>query len=34
MRCGKQNGYTEFVRGTEIAITMLPKIKIEVIASS
>ncbi|MDR0800396.1 MAG: P-II family nitrogen regulator [Endomicrobium sp.] len=34
MGCGKQKGYKEFVRGTEIAITMLPKIKIEIIVSS
>ncbi|GHT05804.1 hypothetical protein AGMMS49573_03400 [Endomicrobiia bacterium] len=32
--CGKQKDYKEFVCGTEIAITMLPKIKIEIIVSS
>jgi nitrogen regulatory protein P-II 1 len=34
MGCGKQKGYKEFVRGTEIDITMLPKIKFEIIVSS
>ncbi|OEG69842.1 hypothetical protein ATZ36_00215 [Candidatus Endomicrobiellum trichonymphae] len=29
MGCGKQKDYKKFVYGTEIAITMLPKIKIE-----
>jgi nitrogen regulatory protein PII len=32
--CGKQKGYKEFVCRIEIAITMLPKIKIEIIVSS
>ncbi|MDR3330868.1 MAG: P-II family nitrogen regulator [Endomicrobium sp.] len=34
MGCGKQKGYKELVRGTEISITMLPKIKFEIIVSS
>jgi len=34
MGCGKQKGYKEFVRGTEVDITMLPKIKFEIIVSS
>ncbi|MCA6070592.1 MAG: P-II family nitrogen regulator [Endomicrobium sp.] len=32
--CGKQKGYKELVRGTEVSITMLPKIKFEIIVSS
>ena len=31
---GKQNGYKELVRGTEVVISMLPKIKFEIIVSS
>ncbi|MDR1926670.1 MAG: P-II family nitrogen regulator [Endomicrobium sp.] len=34
MGCGKQKGYKELVRGTEVNITMLPKIKFEIIVSS
>ncbi|AKL97604.1 P-II family nitrogen regulator [Endomicrobium proavitum] len=34
MGCGKQKGYTELVRGTEVAITMLPKVKFEILVSS
>ncbi|MDR3275190.1 MAG: P-II family nitrogen regulator [Endomicrobium sp.] len=34
MGCGKQKGYKELVRGTEIDIIMLPKIKFEIIVSS
>ncbi|MDR3111602.1 MAG: P-II family nitrogen regulator [Elusimicrobiota bacterium] len=34
MGCGKQKGYKEVVRGTEIDITMLPKIKFEIVVSS
>jgi len=34
MGCGKQKGYKGFVRGTEVDITMLPKIKFEIIVSS
>jgi nitrogen regulatory protein P-II 1 len=34
MGCGKQKGYKEFIRGTEINISMLPKIKFEIIVSS
>lgn len=34
MGCGKQKGYQELVRGMEVSITMLPKIKFEIIVSS
>jgi nitrogen regulatory protein P-II 1 len=34
MGCGKQKGYKELVRGTEVDITMLPKIKFEIVVSS
>ncbi len=31
MGCGRQKGYTEVYRGTEIEINMLPKIKLETV---
>jgi nitrogen regulatory protein P-II 1 len=34
MGCGKQKGYTELVRGSEVNITLLPKIKFEIVVSS
>lgn len=34
MGCGTQKGYKEYVRGTQVDIQMLPKIKFEVIVSS
>ena len=34
MGCGTQKGYKELVRGTEVYINMLPKIKFEIIVSS
>jgi nitrogen regulatory protein P-II 1 len=34
MGCGTQKGYKEVVRGSEIDITMLPKIKFEIVVSS
>jgi nitrogen regulatory protein P-II 1 len=34
MGCGKQKGYTEVVRGTEVDVAMLPKIKFEIVVSS
>ncbi|MDR3238259.1 MAG: P-II family nitrogen regulator [Spirochaetia bacterium] len=34
MGCGKQKGHIELVRGTEVDITMLPKIKFEIVVSS
>jgi nitrogen regulatory protein P-II 1 len=34
MGCRKQKGYKELVRGMEVSITMLPKIKFEIIVSS
>jgi nitrogen regulatory protein P-II 1 len=34
MGCGNQKGHKELVRGTEVSITMLPKIKFEIIVPS
>jgi nitrogen regulatory protein P-II 1 len=34
MGCGAQKGYTEVVRGSEIDISILPKIKFEIVVSS
>lgn len=34
MGCGTQKGYKELVRGTEVDIKMLPKIKFEIVVSS
>ncbi|MDR1069375.1 MAG: P-II family nitrogen regulator [Gracilibacteraceae bacterium] len=34
MGCGMQKGYKEIVRGSEVDITMLPKIKFEIVVSS
>ena len=34
MGCGAQKGYTELVRGTETVISLLPKIKFEIVVSS
>lgn len=31
MGCGRQKGYTEVYRGTQVAINILPKIKIEIV---
>ncbi len=31
MGCGRQKGYKEFYRGTEIDINILPKVKIEIV---
>lgn len=31
MGCGKQKGWTEFVRGTEVDYNFLPKLKIELV---
>ena len=33
MGCGKQKGYLEIVRGQEVEINMLPKIKFEIVVS-
>ena len=33
MGCGRQKGYTEVYRGTEIEINMLPKIKLETVVA-
>ncbi|MCL1972005.1 MAG: P-II family nitrogen regulator [Endomicrobia bacterium] len=32
--CGKQKGYTKYVRGTEVNVNLLKKIKFEIIVSS
>lgn len=34
MGCGTQKGYVEFVRGQEVDINMLPKVKFEIVVSS
>lgn len=34
MGCGAQRGYKEYVRGMEVDIQMLPKIKFEIVVSS
>ncbi|HIV86163.1 MAG TPA: P-II family nitrogen regulator [Candidatus Monoglobus merdigallinarum] len=34
MGCGAQKGYTENIRGWEVDINMLPKIKFEIVVSS
>ncbi|HEX3011128.1 MAG TPA: P-II family nitrogen regulator [Syntrophomonadaceae bacterium] len=31
--CGAQKGHTEFYRGTEISINLLPKIKVEIVTN-
>ena len=31
MGCGLQHGYTEYVRGQEVEVNMLPKIKFEIV---
>ncbi len=31
MGCGKQRGFTEYYRGNEVLLTVLPKIKIELV---
>lgn len=34
MGCGTQKGYVEYVRGHQVDINMLPKIKFEIVVSS
>ena len=34
MGCGTQKGYVEYVRGQEVDINMLPKVKFEIVVSS
>jgi nitrogen regulatory protein P-II 1 len=34
MGCGMQKGYKEVIRGSEILVTMLPKIKFEIVVSN
>jgi nitrogen regulatory protein P-II 1 len=33
MGCGLQKGHTQFYRGTELSVTLLPKIKIEIVTT-
>ncbi|MDR2708711.1 MAG: P-II family nitrogen regulator [Elusimicrobiota bacterium] len=33
MGCGRSKGYKELIRGSEVTITMLPKLKFEIIVS-
>ena len=30
--CGNQHGWTEYVRGTEVLLNMVPKVKFEIVA--
>ncbi|MDR3153649.1 MAG: P-II family nitrogen regulator [Deltaproteobacteria bacterium] len=34
MGCGTQKGYTEMVRGTKVDVSLLPKVKFEIVVSS
>ena len=34
MGCGTQKGYTETVRGSEVDVSLLPKVKFEIVVSS
>ncbi|MDR2353476.1 MAG: P-II family nitrogen regulator [Deltaproteobacteria bacterium] len=34
MGCGSQKGFTEMVRGTQVDISLLPKVKFEIVVSS
>ncbi len=34
MGCGLQKGHTQFYRGTEVSVTLLPKIKIEIVTTN
>ncbi|MDR2612031.1 MAG: P-II family nitrogen regulator [Deltaproteobacteria bacterium] len=34
MGCGTQKGYTETVRGTKVDVSLLPKVKFEIVVSS
>jgi nitrogen regulatory protein P-II 1 len=33
MGCGMQKGHTQFYRGTELSVTLLPKVKIEIVTT-
>jgi nitrogen regulatory protein P-II 1 len=33
MGCGMQKGHTQFYRGTELSVTLLPKIKLEIVTT-
>ena len=33
MGCGKQHGWSEFYRGTEVLLNMIPKVKFELVVS-
>jgi nitrogen regulatory protein P-II 1 len=34
MGCGSQKGYTEMIRGSKVDISLLPKVKFEIVVSS
>ena len=34
MGCGLQKGHTQYYRGTEVSVTLLPKIKIEIVTTN
>ncbi|MDR2443173.1 MAG: P-II family nitrogen regulator [Deltaproteobacteria bacterium] len=34
MGCGAQKGYTEMVRGSKVDVSLLPKVKFEIVVSS
>lgn len=34
MGCGTQLGYTHYVRGTKVSMTLLPKVKFEIVVSN
>jgi nitrogen regulatory protein P-II 1 len=34
MGCGSQKGYTEMVRGSQVDLSLLPKVKFEIVVSS
>ncbi|MEA4927033.1 MAG: P-II family nitrogen regulator [Syntrophomonadaceae bacterium] len=33
MGCGLQKGHTQFYRGTEVSVTLLPKMKLEIVTT-
>ena len=33
MGCGLQKGHTEFYRGTEVSVNLLPKVKLEIVTT-
>lgn len=34
MGCGAQKGYSEIIRGSEVDLVLLPKVKFEIVVSS